>query len=168
MARLQAVLIGLVALILTPGALFYFDVTPKLAVLLLGAAALCCTRPRAIDPKFSILLALSLLFFAISSALSPSPALSVFGSTWRRYGLVAHAAVLLIAWFVHQVPERTTILRGVSIAGGISAVYGIAQYFGFDPILPSAAYHIGEGIWTIVRPPGTLGYVSYFATWLLV
>ena len=49
----------------------------------------------------------------------------------------------------------------------LTALYGIAQYFGWDPILPAAAYHIGEGIWTIVRPPGTLGYVSYFATWLL-
>src|SRR5258708_21221159 len=44
---------------------------------------------------------------------------------------------------------------------------GIAQYFGLDPILPVAGYHIGEGTWTIVRPPSTLGYVSYFATWLV-
>lgn len=36
------------------------------------------------------------------------------------------------------------------------------------PLLPASAYHIGEGIWSIVRPPGTLGYVSYFATWLVV
>src|SRR5262249_24541797 len=28
-------------------------------------------------------------------------------------------------------------------------------------------YHIGEGVWTIVRPPGTLGYVSYFANYLV-
>ena len=61
-----------------------------------------------------------------------------------------------------------TILRGIAVAGAIAALYGIAQYFGWDPFLPAAAYHIGEGIWTIVRPPGTLGYVSYFATWLLV
>ena len=26
---------------------------------------------------------------------------------------------------------------------------------------------MGEGVWSIVRPPSTLGYVSYFATWLL-
>jgi hypothetical protein len=49
----------------------------------------------------------------------------------------------------------------------VTAIYGIAQYLGWDPILPAAGYHIGEGIWTIVRPPSTLGYVSYFATWLL-
>jgi tetratricopeptide (TPR) repeat protein len=49
----------------------------------------------------------------------------------------------------------------------VTALYGIAQYLGWDPILPAAAYHIGEGVWTIVRPPSTLGYASYFATWLL-
>jgi O-antigen ligase len=168
MARIQAAVLGLVALILTPGWLFYFDVTPKLVVLLAGAAALCLTRPRPADTTFSLLLLLSLASMALSSAFSPEPALSLFGSTWRRYGLVAHAAVLAVAWFVHQTPDRAVLLRGITLAGALSAVYGIAQYFGYDPILPPAGYHIGEGIWTIVRPPGTLGYVSYFATWLLM
>ena len=49
----------------------------------------------------------------------------------------------------------------------MSAAYGIGQYFGWDAFLPAASYHVGEGIWTIVRPPGTLGYASYFATWLV-
>jgi O-antigen ligase len=168
MARLQAALIGLVALILTPGALFYFDVTPKLVVLLLGAAALCLARPGRIDWRFSLLLLLSLLSATLSSVMSSHTAVSLFGSTWRRYGLVSQAAVLLVAWFVHQTPDRTPVIRGVAIAGAASAIYGIAQYFGYDPILPAAGYHIGEGIWTIVRPPGTLGYVSYFATWLVM
>src|SRR5581483_12000230 len=49
-----------------------------------------------------------------------------------------------------------------------AAAYGIAQYAGWDPLLRRGSYHIGEGIWAIVRPPGTLGYVSYYATWLLI
>ena len=40
MALLQAIAIGLIALILKPGQLFYFDVTPKVAILLVGTAAL--------------------------------------------------------------------------------------------------------------------------------
>jgi hypothetical protein len=44
----------------------------------------------------------------------------------------------------------------------------MAQYFGWDPLLPISTYRVGEGIWSIVRPPGTLGYASYFATWLLI
>jgi hypothetical protein len=43
----------------------------------------------------------------------------------------------------------------------------VLQYFGWDPWIPKQAYHIGEGIWTIVRPPGTLGYANYFATYLI-
>ena len=63
MALIQAALAGLVALIITPGLLFYFDVTPKLAVLLAGtslalvgcaAAGSLSRRPR----LFSILLLL--------------------------------------------------------------------------------------------------------------
>jgi len=168
MARAQAATIGLAALILTPGALFYFDVTPKLLVLLLGAALLCLTRPAPADRTFSLVLLASVVSCAVSAAASPDSAVSVFGSTWRRYGLVAHAAVVAVAWFVHQTADRATVVRWVAAAGAASAVYGIAQYFGWDPILPAARYHIGEGIWTIVRPPGTLGYVSYFATWLLM
>ena len=57
---------------------------------------------------------------------------------------------------------------GAALETTLSSGYTIAQYFGWDPILSAAAYRIGEGIWTIVRPPGTFGYVSYFATWLLM
>ena len=171
MALLQAVVIALVALIITPGFLFYFDVTPKLLVLLLGTAVLLRLKPA---PRvFSILLLLTGVSLLISTALSRDPALSAFGTSWRRFGLVTQAALLLLAWAVAGNaagrPDRVrTILRGMSLAGALTAMYGIAQYLGWDPLLPAAAYHIGEGIWTIVRPPGTMGYVSYFATWLLL
>ncbi len=169
MALLQAVLVGLVGLILAPGALFYFDITPKLVVLLAGAGLLCLlgTWPTTRN-RLSLLLLLSVLSLVLSTALSANPSLSLYGSTWRRYGLVAQVAIFLVAWFVSRTPDKRTIAAGISVAGTISAIYGIAQYFGWDPILPAAAYHVGEGVWTIVRPPGTLGYVSYFATWLLI
>jgi hypothetical protein len=179
MALFQAVVIGLLALIITPGYLFYFDVTPKIVVLLAGTAV-ALLGSGAVDYRgrgrayrlFSLLLVLNLASLAISTALSANPALSAFGTNWRRFGSVIQAAMLLFAWLIatHAAgrPGRVrSILRGIAISGGISALYGIAQYFGWDPILPTAAYHIGEGIWTIVRPPGTFGYVSYFATWLL-
>jgi hypothetical protein len=182
MALFQAVVIGLLALIITPGYLFYFDVTPKVVVLLGGSAAalLGCGVAGTAFPRgggrayrlFSLLLALNVVSLSISTALSAKPALSAFGTNWRRFGSVIQAAVLLFAWLIasHTAgrPDRVrAILRAIAAAAGISALYGIAQYFGWDPILPAAGYHIGEGIWTIVRPPGTMGYVSYFATWLL-
>jgi O-antigen ligase len=115
----------------------------------------------------------SLVSLAISTALSRNPSLSLFGTNWRRFGAVEQAAVLLFACAVARNtaarPDRMrVILRGVALAGIVAAAYGIAQYFGWDPVLPKSAYHIGDGIWTIVRPPGTLGYTSYFATWLVM
>jgi O-antigen ligase len=171
MPLVQAVTVGLVALILAPGWFFYFDVTPKLVALLTGAAV-CAVLWRGERPNriYTLLTMLTAISAAISAALSSSPALSVFGSTWRRYGVVAQLAVVLFAWTVAAAEQRARlmVLRGVAVASGVAALYGIVQYAGWDPLLPRSAYHVGEGIWTIVRPPGTMGYVSYFATWLLV
>jgi hypothetical protein len=92
---------------------------------------------------------------AVSCAVSGTPALSVFGSTWRRFGLVAQCAVLLLAWTVaaSPAPGRVLVRRAIVFASAAAAVFGIAEYFGWDPLPPASAYHIGEGIWTIVRPP---------------
>lgn len=175
MVVLAAASIGLVALIVAPGWLFYFDVTPKIALLLAATAALLVwpRRAAARSPRgFSWLVLAALVSLAVSTALSVNPALSVGGANWRRFGAPVQAAVLIFAWLVAcavaaRPRQARIVLRGVAWSGAAAALYGIAQYFGWDPLLPHRAYHIGEGIWTIVRPPGTLGYASYFATWLL-
>ena len=59
------------------------------------------------------------------------------------------------------------VLRAIAASGLVVALYGIAQYFGWDPLLDARGYHVGEGIWTIVRPPSTLGHADYSANWLL-
>jgi O-antigen ligase len=172
MALLQAAIAGLIALIIVPGYLFYFDVTPKLTVLLAGTAvALLLLKPA--RSWFGALLAAGAASLALSAVYSTNPALSWFGSNWRRFGASEQVAVLLFAWLVAtQISSRPeslrTILRAIAAAGLLAGIYGILQYSGVDPLLPAAAYHIGEGIWTIVRPPGTLGYVSYFANWLVM
>jgi O-antigen ligase len=165
MLMIQAAAIALITLILTPGLLFYFEVTPKLVVLLLAAGVALLPMRRSL---MMALVMFTLASLAISTALSPNPSLSFYGTHWRQYGALAQAAVVVFAWALSTGTGRTgVVLRAVSIAGGLTALYGIAQYLGWDPILPAAGYHIGEGIWTIVRPPSTFGYVSYFATWLL-
>jgi O-antigen ligase len=155
------------ALTITPGYLFFFDVTPKVVILLLGTAALLLWPHKAVPKAFSFLILLNLASLALSTIFSTRPALSLIGTSWREFGLIPQAAALLFAWTVAAAPgSARIILRGVAVTGIAAGAYGIAQYFGWDPLLPAAAYHIGEGIWTIVRPPGTMGYVSYFATWL--
>ncbi len=135
---------------------------------MLGTAGLLiAARGIRVSKLFSALILFNLVSLVLSTAVSTRPGLSLIGTGWREFGLVPHAAALLFAWLIAgNADARRPVLRGVAISGLIAGAYGIAQYFGWDPVLPAAAYHIGEGIWTIVRPPGTMGYVSYFAAWL--
>jgi len=181
MGRLLGSTVALVSLAITPGLLFYFDTTPKIVLLFAGTAAAlgwAAVSGIRIDRKsnafaiFSALLLLTLASLAVSTIFSVRPELSLFGSNWRRYGSVAQAAVCLFAWAIALGcagnPGRVrSVLRGVSMAGALSAAYGICEYFGIDPLIAAGSYRVGEGVTAIVRPPGTLGHSSYFATWLL-
>ena len=165
MAIFEAAVLALMALVVTPGWLFYFDVIPKVALVLAGAAVLLLgSRRFEWRGWFPALLLLSALWLALSTAFSRNPALSMYGTSWRKFGLVTQVSVFLFAFLSGR--NQKTTLRGITIASAIAALYGIAQYAGWDPLLPASAYHIGEGVWTIVRPPGTLGYATYFANWL--
>lgn len=173
----------LVPLAIAPGLLLSYDVTPKVAILLAGAAlALPWRRAgrealavlmRTVPGKWlGLLSVLSALWLAVSTAASADPAISLTGSGWRRLGLVSHLA--LLAWTLMaaaQLHRRSggvlSLLRWTAAAGLAVAVYGIAQYFGADPLLSPESYHVGEGERRIVRPPATFGYVTYAATYYL-
>ncbi len=113
------------------------------------------------------------LSLAVSTIWSSNWALSVAGSSWRRDGLIAETAILLFAfmaaaWFVEDPQRIRGVLQAAVVAGAIASIYGIAQYFGWDPFLVPQSYQSGEGPFTIVRPPGTLGHADYFANWLVI
>ncbi|HVP45006.1 MAG TPA: O-antigen ligase family protein [Bryobacteraceae bacterium] len=178
MAILLSAILALLPLTLAPGLLFHYDITPKIVVLLAGTAValiLAWREPHAESHGlrlFGWLLAAQAASLALSTAFSSDPALSLGGNAWRRFGLVTQAAMLLFVWFSAQYaaghPERVRLLlRVMAMAGIPAAAYGILQYFGWDPFINRSLYHIGKAPLTIVRPPGTLGYVSYFATYLL-
>jgi O-antigen ligase len=122
-------------------------------------------------PWFTPVLLFGSASLALSTVLSSNPSLSLFGTAWRRYGALSQAAIMAVALLVAnhtagRIGRVRIILRGISAGALLAATYGIAQYCGWDPLLPASAYHIGEGVWTIVRPPGTFGYASYYAVWL--
>ena len=181
---LVTLMAALVPLIITPGLLAYFDVTPKIA-LLLFFTALMLLYPRAngynfqavLNTKagrwFAALVTLEWLAAALASALSSNPALSLHGSNWRRLGLLPETGLLLLVlvtagWLAADHRNTRMLLRACVASGALAALYGIAQYFGWDPLLPARAYQEGEGVFTIVRPPGTLGHADYFAAWLAI
>ncbi len=174
---------ALVPLIITPGPLSYFDITPKIAVLLLGSslsllypgANISNVRALLRLPAgrwFAVLLGLTWISSAIASASSAYPMLSLHGGNWRRHGLITESALLIFilfsaGWIAAGPNNLRLLLRACCVSGTLGALYGIAQYFGIDPWLASSGYQAGEGPFTIVRPPGTLGHADYFGAWMV-
>ncbi len=175
---LLPLIVALVPLVIAPGLVFYFDVTPKVALLLAGVAL---TLPSFAPGKLWArregrwlcgMLAIQAASLILSTALSSRAGMSVFGTSWRRFGLITQFAILLFTALAAAdlAGSRTQLrlyLRAIALAALPISLYGVAQYFGWDPWIPKQAYHVGEGFWTIVRPPSTLGYVSYFANYLV-
>jgi len=173
----------LAPLALTPHLLHYYDITPKIALLLMGAAIALAFTSQELDALlafcgtrfgrwYAIAAGASIALACISTVCSLHPALAWNGSNWRRMGAVTECAVVLAAIWIGAYTVRSGarlvwLLRAMCAAGLLASLYGIAQYFGWDPLLPKAAYQAGEGVFQIVRPPGTLGHSDYFAAFLL-
>jgi O-antigen ligase len=171
-----------VALAFLPGWTFYYDVIPKAVAVLLGAAALsvCAAWNREFPTlvwtshavRRNALLALAaLLILGIATVNSPLVPLAWQGSTWRHLGATIQFAIVISAFlagaFARSAANRLALLRGLCAAGMLAALYGIAQYFGWDPWLDASGYHFGEGAFQIVRPPGPMGHSNYLAAFLL-
>jgi O-antigen ligase len=173
-----------VPLVITPGLLSYFDITPKIVVLLFGLSLILLYPSANISNLhallrapagrwFAYLIGLMWLGSAVATAFSSYPLLSLNGGNWRRFGFIVESGLLLFvllaaAWLAADQNNIRALLQASVASGGLAALYGIAQYFGWDPWLPAAAYQAGEGPFTIVRPPGTLGHADYFAAWLVI
>jgi O-antigen ligase len=184
MAILLTALVFLLPLLITPGLQFHYDVTPKVIVLCLGVAG-CAIFPQQISEGISCLLrrragrwlcwvaAAQIACYALASAFSTRPWFSLFGSNWRRMGLVTVAAlclftVLAAAEAARRPTSISKMLRATTVAIALASAYGILQYFDIDPLQAAAAYHAEAGNSTIVRPPGTLGHADYFGWWLAI
>ncbi len=183
MSLLAPLVAALVPLLIAPGWLSHFDITPKLAILLLGVALILLYSSANVHNFYILLqhqtgrwlvgaLGAEWLITVLATLVSLHPALSLNGSTWRRQGLVAETGLLLFvllaaAWLAADHAHIRTLLRACVTSGAAASIYGIAQYFGWDPWLPAQAYVVGEGKFSIVRPPGTLGHADYFAAWLV-
>jgi O-antigen ligase len=165
--------VALVPLVILPGVLFHYDVTPKVIVLLAGAgAALLAGLPAGVRPAgwLRAVLVGQACWLAVSTLASTDRGLSFTGANWRRFGLVTQIALLIFTYLLAAglTAERVRrLLRVIVASGSLVALYGMGQYFGWDPWIPRSGYHIGEGVWTIIRPPGTLGHAGYFAVYLL-
>jgi len=184
MTLLLAAGVFLLPLLILPGLLFHYDITPKVIVLCVGVAA-CLLHPGELAPDLSrlwnkkygrwlcLLAAAQIVWYAVVTAASSRPWFSLLGSNWRRMGLVTVVALcmfaVLAAGHLSENPTALrTILRALTAAAIVASVYGIFQYFDIDPLQSPAGYHAQAGDSTIVRPPGTLGHADYFGWWLSI
>jgi len=168
-------------MIIAPGLVLEYEVTPKLCLLLcLTAAVLLCWRawlpgtPALFRTRhgrvFAGMLGIQLLSLLTSTAASGQVGLSLAGSPWRRYGLVAQFSLVLLsfamaAYIAAHRKALTTILAGMAMASGLVSIYAVSQYFGWDPFLPRSLYTVnynGE----MLRVPATLGHAVYLGSFL--
>jgi putative inorganic carbon (HCO3(-)) transporter len=117
---------------------------------------------------FLVVLASQSIFLTLSTIFSVDPSLSAFGTGWRRFGLLSQLAILLLTLGVAKqiagAPQRMIfIFRAVAAAGVLTALYGTAQYLGWDPMLHADQVRFAGKF----RPPGTFGNPTYFANYLL-
>ena len=155
MRLLVPLVAALVPLVITPGVLSYFDVTPKVAILLCGVALILLYSTENLSNVqvlirsrrgrlFALLILAQWFCCALAAVLSSNRALSLNGGIWRRLGLVTETGLLLYVlfaagWMATNERNVLLLLRASTVSGGVAAVYGIAQYFGLDPLLAAKA-----------------------------
>src|SRR5689334_21042596 len=155
-------------LAILPGFSFFHDVIPKTVIVLIAAAAALLIMAR--DPGaiagivshrygrwFIGLLSAAAGITLISTVFSTHPELAWDGSDWRRFGAVTQVAIMILAMAIAVAAARDgsireLFLRSLCISGTVAALYGVVQYFGWDPFLPASEYNAGEGVFRIVRP----------------
>src|SRR5579862_352133 len=108
-------LAALVAIVILPGISFYFDVIPKVVLVLIAAAcALWFIRlaPRSRQLNFFLTtLAAQSAAVLLATAFSTHPRFSFLGSTWRRSGAIAEIAVFIFAAAAALLISDQNILR---------------------------------------------------------
>lgn len=149
MASVAALVVGLMALAIAPGLAFYFDVTPKAVLLLIGTAVLliaAARRPVLPRPPrlFTALLLFNAVSLAVSTVWSTHRSLSLYGSSWRSFGVLTECAAMLFAWLVSRQPASKAILWSVALSALLAGGFGV--------------FH----------PPGTLGDSRSLMVWLLM
>jgi O-antigen ligase len=181
-ARIAMAAVAVTPLALITGVFISHDVIPKLVMLALAAALLLILYPQW-SPAFQtlwgrpegkillLLTAAQLVSLTVSTALSSQSPLSIAGTVWRRFGLLGQTCGLVVAVAVASLAASrpawlTTLLRGITICGGLASLYGILQYFKIDPFLDPRLYSI-DYFGGISRPPATMGHALYFSAYLV-
>jgi O-antigen ligase len=176
------VAISATPLAIVPGLFLRYFTTPKIVALYLATALLLFSvdawwpgLKMLARTRCGALMCASLLVEVVSllgsAVLSKQPVLALAGTTETRLGAVTQISAIIIAAALagyvnlHRSFAKRVLLA-MELTAFIAAVYGVAQYLGWDPLLRSELYTdlIPE---TMIRPPAMFGQATYFAAFLL-
>ena len=157
-----------------------YVVSKVVVVLVAGAVMLPLLAYCASDPAFrpnsakliTLVFSFQGLALALATVFSLSVAVSFWGGDWRRMGFLTSVAMLVSAAsipFAVQGDQKRwlNLLRVIVATGFVAGVYGVAQWFGFDPVLPETVRErLRAEFGGVYRPPGPIGQPAYYAAYL--
>src|SRR5215471_2527470 len=177
-------IITAVPLIFSPAVHRIFSL-PRFAVLLCGSAVtlalfIVCWQPATklagkrglAGSRMFILLSAYFACVIVSTLWGAEPVASFVGSYENQMGLVTHACFLVcFAGLLHGIglsSKRFEILLwAIVVTGLVVACYGVAQFFGFDPLVDARLYTNEAESGPVVRIISTMGHADYLGNFLL-
>ncbi len=108
----------------------------------------------------------------LSTCFGVAPLSSFFGSVFNQMGLLTHLCYLvcfigLIVGVGRDGARLKRALWALALTGSLVAVYGVMQFFGFDPFLWAGLYTSGDQQGNVLRAVSTLGHSNYLGNFLL-
>ena len=158
---------------------------PKFVILFVGSSALLFflvrtameprvdeTIPHILKSRYVKLVCLYVIFILISAVFGAAPLVSLFGSTSSLMGLITRLCFFvcfigLIASIGASEKRLLTMLRTMAAVGGLVAIYAVAQFFDFDPLVSSRVYAFASPAGELVRVSSSLGHSNYLGNFLL-
>jgi len=117
------------------------------------------------SPKIFLLVSFLLASFFVSSFFSLNPAQSFWGNFLRHQGFYNFFNYLLffvlLILNIENFKQIRRIIIAVVASASLAAVYGLVQYFNFDPFFWSESMNIG-------RIFSSLGQPNFFGHWLII
>lgn len=115
------------------------------------------------------------LFLAVvinSTVLSSDPTASLFGHFYNQMGLITRFCFFVcFAGLIVGIDGNQRLLEvmlwAMSFCGFLVSAYATAQFFGFDPFLPSSLYTSDSASGSVMRVISTLGHADYLGNFLL-
>ena len=159
----------LIPLIISPGSNDYFYY-PKISfaysivMLMLAIQVISSNRKQLKDDLMDMFLLIFIALISVAIAFSEYPLMAVIGKPGRVEGLLTiFAYILLFKFSKRYYKESDKYSSLIILSAVIVSIYGISQYFGFDPIPRDEIRMSWSG-----RAFSTMGNPNFLGTYMVI